>query len=303
MGSEDFSDLLIFKSRGINVQQKQKKEEPTPEVPKAEPKVEKPAAKVEKPAAKVEKPAPKVEKLVPQPQVAPERPLPPPEPVVQNVEPQRSRPAQKEDVSSKTCINHPWRSAYGYCAKDGLPYCFVDLVDYGGKSYCLNDIDAAMRVDNEEPKEAPRNNSISAFSSALVLINAAVLFYFANSQMQFIAQVALQHGIANFIVNFNALYTFPVADIIVIAVSIASAISLLRNSLVLFAIAFVSTFGSAFLMAYQYLSTSIAYSLISSVILLIASSAMVYSRMSAFSSTATEVYATPDIAWPKPEAF
>ncbi len=282
MGSEDFSDLLIFKSRGISVQQKQKKEEqPAPEAPKPAPKAEKPAV---------------------QPQPAPERQMPPPKPI-QNAAPEQPRAVQKEDISSKTCINHPWRSAYGYCAKDGLPYCFVDLVDYGGKSYCLNDIDAAMRAENEEQKEAPRNNSISAFSSALILINVAVLFYFTQSQTMFIAQTALQQGIAHFIVNFNTLYTFPVADIIVMAVGIASVISLLRNSMILFAISFVSTFGSAFLMAYQYLSTSITYPLISSVILLIASSTLVYSRMSAFNTAATEVYATPEIEWPKPEAF
>ena len=212
MGSEDFSDLLIFKSRGINIQQKQKKEAPAPETSK-------PVPEPSKPVPEPSKPAPKVEKLVVQPQPAPERPLPVPEPV-QNAAPQRDRSVQKEDISSKTCINHPWRSAYGYCAKDGLPYCFVDLVDYGGKTYCLNDIDAAMRAENEESTDAPRNNGISAFSSTLVLINAAVLFYFAHSQMQFIAQTALQHGIANFIVNFNVLYTFPVADIIVMVVSI-----------------------------------------------------------------------------------
>ncbi len=281
MGSEDFSDLLIFKSRGINIQQKQKKEAPEPEVPKS---------------------ASTVEKKEVEPQPIQEIPKPAQKPV-------QSAPAQppnmppKDDLRNKTCINHPWRAAYGYCATDGLPYCFVDLVEYKGKSYCLNDIDAAMRVENEETTEAPRNNAISAFSSALVLINAAVLFYFTHSQTQFIAQVALQHGIANFIVNFNALYTFPVADIIVMAVGIASAISLLRNSLVLFAIAFVSTFGSAFLMAYQYLSTSITYPLISSVILLIASSTMVYSRMSAFSTTTTEIYTPTDMEWPKPETF
>ncbi len=281
MGSEDFSDLLIFKSRGINVQQKQKKEEPVTETPKS---------------------APKIEKQEVEPQPVPENPKPTPKPV-QSAPEQWPSMAPKDDIRNKTCINHPWRSAYGYCATDSLPYCFVDLVEYKGKSYCLNDIDAAMRVENEEVTEAPRNNAISAFSSALVLINAIVLFYFTHSQTQFIAQVALQHGIANFIINFNSLYTFPVADIIVMAVGIASAISLLRNSLVLFAIAFVSTFGSAFLMAYQYLSTSITYPLISSVILLIASSTMVYSRMSAFSTTATEIYAPADIEWPKPETF
>ena len=288
MGSEDFSDLLIFKSRGINVQQKQKTQEPAPEVPK--------------PAPEIPKPAPKVEKQEVQPQPTPESPKPTPRPV-ERAPVQQPSAAPKDDIRNKTCINHPWRAAYGYCATDGLPYCFVDLVEYKGKSYCLNDIDAAMRTENEEATESQRNNGISAFSSALVLINVVVLFYFTHSQTQFIAQAALQHGIANFIVNFNVLYTFPVADIIVMAVGIASAISLLRNSLVLFAIAFVSTFGSAFLMAYQYLSTSITFPLISSVILLIASSTMVYSRMSAFSTAATEVYAPTDIEWPKPETF
>ncbi len=211
--------------------------------------------------------------------------------------------AEKPNVTSNVfCINHPWREAYGYCAKDGLPYCYVDLIEYGGKAYCLNDIDSALRNEGESIKVEPKNG-FSAMSSVLLFANAAVLLYFTRSQIAFITSLALKQGVISFLLNLNSLYIFPIANIAVVVLAVFAAIAILGRSLSLFAFAFFVTFGSLLIMIYQYLSNSVVYSLISSVVLLIAVSAMVYSRMSAVSASSEKYLATQEIDWPKPEVF
>ena len=267
VSGDDFSDLLIFKGKNAN--------------PETAPK--------------------KGDEIIVQPQQAAQSPS------KVNVQPQAKQsqqqiPKKQKALKAIFCINHPWRKAYGYCAKDGLPYCYVDLIAYGGKTYCLNDIDTVLRSEGESIRVKPKN-SFSAMSSVLLFVNAAVLLYFTRSQMAFITSLALKQGVISFLLNLNSLYVFPVANIAVVVLAVLAAIAILGRSLTLFTFAFFATFGSLLIMIYQYFSNSVVYSLISSVILMIAVSALVYSRMSSVSASSEKYLATPDIDWPKPEVF
>jgi len=273
---DDFSDLLIFKRRGMATETVTKKEEaPVPQTLQTQP-----TQPTQRPAAE-------------------ERARQPPQ------KPKASVVAvggQQKDVKSLYCINHPWRSAYAYCAVDGLPYCFVDLIEYGGKTYCLNDIDSVLRTEGKAEMVTPKNG-FSMISSALLLANVAVIFYFTQSQTRFVSSLALQQGFLNFLLNINMLYIFPVANIAVMVLGIMGAVAILKKSYKFFGIAFLTTFGSLFIMIYQYFSNSVAFALLSSVILMIAVSTVVYSRMSSVTAKTERYLKSPDIDWPKPELF
>ena len=47
---------------------------------------------------------------------------------------------KKESVDAakgQSCFWHSWRPAYGICAVCKKPYCYEDIVEYGGSLYCL----------------------------------------------------------------------------------------------------------------------------------------------------------------------
>lgn len=280
---DDFSDLLIFKKRNMVPETTPKKEERQQQQTKyvpitpAQPREFQPSAK---PLSQ------------PIPLQLPERP----KAAITEKEPQK-------DAKSLYCINHPWRSAYGYCAKDKLPYCFVDLIEYGGKTYCLNDIDSVLRMEGSEPSKFPPNNNFSILSSILLFANVVIIFYYTRQQTEFIVSLAARQGIASFLLGLNQLYLFPVANIAVIVFGIIAALAILRRSLPLFIFAFMVTFGSIFIMVYQYVSNSVPFALISSVVLLISVSTLIYSRMSAITANVEKYLSGPEIDWPRPEVF
>lgn len=295
--SDDFSDLLIFKRRNVPIVAAQNKDEKQSAIPSAQQKpTEQP--KVEQKIG----PQPAVQQIS-QPQVQPQQMQPRSEQIPQNPKAALEKESvQSRDAKGKFCINHPWREAYSYCAKDGLPYCFVDLIQHGGKMYCLNDIDNALRSEGEAPKVIPKNG-FSIISSALLFANSILIFYFAQSQTNFVTSLALKQGILSFILNLNPLYFFPVANIAVIVFGILAGIAILGRSPYLFLFAFVATFGSLFIMVYQYFSNTVSYSLLSSIVLLITVSALTYSRMSSVTATTEKYLSSPTVNWPKPEVF
>lgn len=277
---DEFSDLLIFKRRGMST-------EAAPQ--------------------KVEAPAPQAAQQVQQPQQPqqPQQLQQPAKPIAQPAKPKIPEAVKAErlkDVKSLSCINHPWRSAYAYCAVDGLPYCFVDLIEFGGKTYCLNDIDSVLRTEGRSSIPVPRNG-FSMFSSALLFVNAAVLYYYTQSQTSFIYALVLKQGVLNFLLSLNALYIFPIADVAVMALGIMAAVAILKKSYALFGIAFIATFVSLVIMVYQYFSSSVGYAFLSSVILLIAVTTVVYSRMSSVTTKSEKYLKNPEVDWPMPEVF
>lgn len=295
MLTESGSDLLIFKRRNLrspDIQAKPKVQEQRPEPAK-------------KPQAQQAKPQPKTVQAKPELQAKPEY-KPEPRLQAQPVNAVASRkqevPQASQDIEDLFCINHPWRHAYGRCSKDYLPYCYVELMDYKGKLYCLNDIDSAMAVNGEEMK-ANNVNRFSILASVLLIANSALLAYFIYDQAQFLVSHAIKQGISNFLLQLNMLYVFPIANILIIFLGVIAAITVLRKSAYMFGFTFAFSFASLLIMTYEYLSTSASYMIVSGVIILAAIAATVYSRISSLETTQTQSIQVPEMNWPKPEVF
>jgi hypothetical protein len=209
---------------------------------------------------------------------------------------------QPKDVKGAFCINHPWREAYAYCAKCGLPYCFVEIMKYDGKMYCLDDIDSVQKAAGENENTVQRN-SFSMLASVLLFANIAAIAYYTWKSTALLISLILSQGVLNFFVHLNQLYLFPIANVSVEVFGVIAAFVVLGRRFSAFTFSFIVTFVSVFIMVYQYLSNSETYALISSIILMIALSAMVYSRMTSETSKSESFASAPEVEWPKPEVF
>ena len=302
MLTESSSDLLIFKRRNLRssdmlLQPKIQEQQLQPVKRLQEQQI--------KPQLQPKSTQPQRPKLQPKPESKQESSMPLqmlPNKAKAELEQQSPQPQTSQDIESLFCINHPWRHAYGICSKDRLPYCYVELMDYKGKPYCLNDIDSAMAVNGEEIR-VNNVNRFSMLTSVLLIVNSSLLAYFLYDQAQFLVSQAIKQGISNFFFQLNMLYVFPIANILIILLGVIAAITILRKSIYMFGFTFVFTFASLLIMVYEYLSTSANYMIVSGVILLVAISTTVYSRVSSLEITSNQVILAPEMNWPKPEVF
>lgn len=220
--------------------------------------------------------------------------------------PASANTAPQPDIKKLYCTNHPWRQAYAICDKCGLPYCYVDMIGYNNKMYCLQDIDFATKQHGLEHEET-RINSFAVLASMLFLVNSMLLLYFTYPQAIFLLSNAANKGITgaiSFFLNFNPQYFAPFANTLIIIFGFISAITILRKSVVSFGVSFFIAFISLFIVSYEYLNSSVTYLLLSSLVLLIAISLTMYSRMSAIGQHSEENYnVLPSVEWPKPESF
>ena len=220
--------------------------------------------------------------------------------------PASANTAAQPDIRKLYCTNHPWRQAYAICDKCRLPYCYVDMISYNNKMYCLQDIDFATKQHGLEHEEMG-TNSFSVLASMLFLVNSMLLLYFTYPQAIFLLSNAANKGITgaiSFFLNFNPQYFAPFANTLIIILGFISAITILRKSVVSFGVSFFVAFISLFIVSYEYLNSSVTYLLLSSLMLLIAISLTLYSRMSAIGQHSEENYnVLPSVEWPKPEAF
>ncbi len=329
MAEDGVPDLLIFSKRIESVSPKpamqQKQVQQQKPAPKPKPQLEliydKPEPELEleyiphsqqKAQAKVTQPKPQaLTEQVPKPVRAPmaER-----EEIIRRPTSRREvRQSEKLSKASLTvgeslrlakdqfCINHPWRHAYAVCSVCKLPYCYIDIMEDQGKIYCLNDINKAMGPSNVQAN--PAVNFFSILSSVIFLANSAVLGYFMYPQAKFLAETALNSGLASFIFTISNTYYIPLGNIILALFGVLAAITVLRKSFYGFGFSLMVSFTGLMLVLYEYLNSNVLYLFISSTLLLLSLVSMTYSRMSSSREIAEDQVLVPDIEWPKPETF
>ncbi len=213
----------------------------------------------------------------------------------------------QEDVKKLYCINHPWRHAYAICDRCKLPYCYVDLIAFKKRFYCLQDIDFAARQKIETAEGTFSPNNFSIIASGMFLANSILLIYSTYHQMEFLFSSTFSAGLSGmlqFFLNLNPQYYLPFANTLIIIFGFVSATAILRKSPASFGFGFIFAFISLLIVAYEYLNSSVTYLLVSSLLMLITISFATFSRMSSESQLAEESYnMVPSVEWPKPEVF
>jgi len=223
----------------------------------------------------------------------------------QQVQQQAYAPArQKESAVELYCTNHPWRRAYARCTNCQLAYCYADLMYYNNKPYCLQDIDDAMKTDGISPQlDRPNNFSIGA--SFMLAANSVILGYFLYGQAEFLAAQFTKQGAESFILSsINSVYLVPIANILIIALGIVASLVIYKRSQYTFSFSFGFGFVALFIMLYEYLNNAQIYMALSSFLLLMSVTLMIYSRMSSFRDLQDQkINTTVEVNWPRPETF
>lgn len=82
--------------------------------------------------------------------------------------------SEKDAAIGKTCLQHPWRSAYAVCAYCHKPFCFEDIIEHGSHYYCLNDME---RVPQEQEKPRTLSYGLYLFSGIMLMLAFLVFVY------------------------------------------------------------------------------------------------------------------------------
>lgn len=300
MDADEVSDLIIFRNRP--------KEE---EIPKDKTQAKLQGVEVasdKQVQVQQEVPEQKAEKTEPQPmQESAKKPARQPAPQEFAPESQFTKmPLSINDsirlAKGQFCINHQWRHAYAVCSVCKLPYCYVDIMEQGGKLYCINDIES-VKVNQGEAAQQQSVNSFSIMASVLFIANSLLLAHFTSPQLSFMTGAAAKSGLSNFILHLSPSYYTPILNIAIVILGLIAAYTILRKSTLGLAFSLFISFGGLLAVLYEYLNSSVDYLFVSTILLLITLAAIAYSRMSSVSELSESRSLTPDIDWPKPEMY
>lgn len=239
----------------------------------------------------------------------------------------KKRPSGPHKLTgSIMCTNHPWRDAYATCDICRLNYCYADIMEYGGKCYCLMDIDKAVGF-----PISTAGHRVTVFvvaSSFTILCVSLLIGYFMYPQFVYLLNFASAHGMRLDLSGFTAsssyvlfgkvfseilsLYYLPVANMVVAALCFVAALLLFRNTQRTSVFASIITGMTLILMSYEYLASpsflSItpynSYQIIAIAFLFIALALIAVGRSSAITELRKEEQnANAHVNWPGVELY
>lgn len=161
------------------------------------------------------------------------------------------RDAEGAIGKDETCVNHPWRHAYGRCSYCGRAYCYADLVPHGKEQYCLDDLGHAYSA---KQKDTISPDRFTYISSLLFIVSSLTLLYYTYPQIYFVAQQIAKVGALQFISSLSYGYSIVIASAVLMALGLISSVLVMSPSRKrFFASALVLVVMLVFY-SYQYLS-------------------------------------------------
>ena len=206
-------------------------------------------------------------------------------------------------AKSLNCVTHPWRPAYAICEYCDRPFCYADLIEYGDKFYCLEDVDKATTGTH-----VTKRKSVSIFTraaSALFLVNSAILGYYVAPQMSFIISYLTGNEASTVLGTLSYTYSIPIFNLLMTIIGVFGAVLMLisddeRAFYLSGLIGTVILIGASS----EYLNSSfLVYLLAVSVISLLTICLLAYGRISNSSTTYASDIGPSDIEWPRIETF
>ena len=197
------------------------------------------------------------------------------------------------------CVNHPWRPAYAICDYCKRPFCYADLVEFNDRFYCLEDID---KVSAKGAVPQPMVGRLWQLPGIVFLANAALMAFFIYPQTGFFISHIARVGLFSFLFSMTYAYGIATLNFLIAIVSLAMGIILLlRPSHVYIGgiVGMVVLVGAS----YEYLNSAVSYLLLISILSFIATSLLLYNRMSSITSSSIEEVKPTDIEWPRLETF
>lgn len=168
----------------------------------------------------------------------------------------------REAASGLYCAWHPWRDAYAICAECHRPFCYEDIAEYGGKYYCLEDIDTVA----VSSRASSGFNRVGFLAAGAFLIPIIVYILFVSGELTYIFNYIIQGGITNFLYTINITYAETLLGFLFTILLFLSSIMIFVQSRKGYSLGMLSGFLSVALFVYEYISSFALYSLIISVL-------------------------------------
>lgn len=190
----------------------------------------------------------------------------------------RGRMDSRKLAATMNCDLHPWRRAYAICDYCKRPFCYEDIIQSGGKYYCIDDIskvpEAARRL------EAVRYNNLGVLSSLLYIAAFIVFIFYAYPAVLALLTTAVKMGIVTFIGSIDITDALLLAESILAIVSLFGGIGILMTRSSSFKTsAMVSIIGVA-VFSYQYINLNVTYLAVVAALVFVAFVTLAYSRVS-----------------------
>ncbi len=301
--SIDPDELLIFKKRSA-IAEGGKAQRDTRQ-PTAEPQrdTQQPKTKPQPTPLPQPKPQPQLGHLSPeqnaqrQPQTTVAAP-----PVVESAAPAESQAEDAEQtptIENIACTNHPWRFAYKFCDHCGRPFCYADMINFHGKTYCLEDIDYAAQI----PVPMAENPTLLIYLTSILFVFSSVLLMYLIYVPTSYLVVSLMHaGISGLLISVITQYEFIIANLALVVLGLAASLVIIRHTKSAFIFSGAVLFLMLVILSYEYMNSNAQYlylALAASIINIIALS---MSRMSTVGMNQINKV-TEGLEWPKPELF
>ncbi len=176
------------------------------------------------------------------------------------------------------CELHPWRRAYALCDYCKRAFCYEDLIESGGKYYCLDDIDKVPETVLHQ--QIVRYNSLSLVSALLYMAAFLIFIYYTYPQVITLSSQFISLGLylfANKIAPTNLLLLIEMMLSLIALIGAMTIILSTKNSFRFGA--FTSILGVA-IFSYQYINLDKLYLVGIAGTLFLAFLTLAYSRVS-----------------------
>ncbi|MDE1804752.1 MAG: hypothetical protein KGH59_03140 [Candidatus Micrarchaeota archaeon] len=209
---------------------------------------------------------------------------------------------QRQAAKDQVCLNHPWRPAYAICDFCERPFCYADMMEYGGRYYCLQDID---RVSGKHEAARKPANIFTIVAAMLFFGNAIIIGYFTAPQLGFLSNFVSSANPNSLLSALNASYTIQLFNLGMILLCVMAGILLLILGSGTRAFYSAGVIGTVILITIssEYLNSNYSSTiLIETIISLLDIVFLAYGNMSAATVSYSTDIGPVDIEWPRVEA-
>ncbi len=177
-----------------------------------------------------------------------------------------------------SCELHPWRRAYAICDYCKRAFCYEDILEVGGKYYCLDDVDKIPEAVRRG--QVVKYNYLGMIASILYMAAFIVFFYYSYNSVLLLVNSIQKIGLPLFITQLDIARELLIAEAILALLAIGTAISILVSSGSSFKLSALVSMVGVGVFGYQYTLYSAIYIAAFAVLTFIAFLLLSYSRVS-----------------------
>ncbi len=210
-----------------------------------------------------------------------------------------------DGAAGRTCVWHPWRSAYAICRFCKRPFCFEDTIEFNADYYCLEDIDKVSHA--YKSTTVQKSSNVSTIAGVLLLATFLVFFFFMSSQVIHAFYYTSRVGLLFIMQQGQVSYVITLVETFAVLLCILAALLMLIQAESSQKFAVATCFITVAIFSYVYTNSGSAYSIMVSVLAFAAFSTLLYSAAQSISgdklSTAGEMIESDAISWPNAGRF